>query len=454
MALRVYNTLSGKKEEFVPLKEGAVNMYVCGITPYDECHIGHARCYVVFDVIRRWLEHKGYRVQHVQNFTDIDNKLIERAKKKNISPRELAEENIAKYFEVMEKLNVQKAGSYPRVTEHIGDIIKAVLELMKKGFAYEIDGSIYYEVEKFNGYGKLSHRKKDDLTAGARVEVDEKKKNPLDFALWKKAKPEEESWDSPWGRGRPGWHIECSVMSGGGTLDIHGGGMDLIFPHHENEIAQSEALTGRQFSKYWLHNGFVTINEEKMSKSLGNVFSVADIFGRYSPAALRFLLLTRHYRSPLDFSDDKLVEAGKGLANIIKIINSNTVEAETAEALELEYNEFEKSFIKAMDDDFNTAEAIGRVFKFIKFIESRPGFNAGTAIISKVKRMLEDVLGINLLVRGMDTEKVKQLIELRNKARKAGNWKESDAIRDRLREMGVMLEDTPSGTLWKPVKSG
>ena len=463
MALKVYNTLTGKKEEFLPLKPGAVNMYVCGITPYDECHLGHARCYVAFDVVKRWLEHGGMKVRHVQNFTDIDDKIIERAAKKNVSPAELAGENIEKYFEVMDKLNVKRADYYPRVTEHIKEIITAVGELVNNGFAYEADGSIYYEVDRFDGYGKLSGRRKEDLLAGARVEVNEKKKNPLDFALWKKAADNDVvSWDSPWGKGRPGWHIECSVMSAKysseGRLDIHGGGMDLIFPHHENEVAQSEALTGREFSKYWLHNGFVNINREKMSKSLGNAFSLSEVTAKYGYAAVRFFLLTQHYRSPLDFSDDKIIEAGKSMANLMKVVNYDSrggaPSAAKSAALEEAYGEFLKLFNEAMNDDFNTAGAIGQVFKFIKTLEARAGEGAAPAVAEKLKQLLEGVLGLDFRAEGVDVDKVRELIGLREIARKNGNWKESDALRARLKELGVALEDTPSGTLWKPIKNG
>ncbi|MDD5259505.1 MAG: cysteine--tRNA ligase, partial [bacterium] len=326
LTLFLYNTLTQQKEEFKPLKNKVVNMYVCGVTPYDEVHLGHARCYVAFDVIRRYLEYKGYTVNYIQNFTDIDDKIIKRAQEKNVQPLELAQKNIDAYFQDINALNIKPALKYPRVTEHIPDIIKIVENLVNSRHAYVVDGDVYFRVASFPGYGKLSKRELDQLKSGARVEIDERKESPLDFALWKKEKPGEPSWTSPWGNGRPGWHIECSAMSLGelkiDTLDIHGGGQDLIFPHHENEIAQSEAVTGKPFAKYWLHNGFVTINKEKMSKSLGNFFTLKEIYKKYEPQVVRLFLISQHYRSPIDFSENKLEEMSRAQERFTTALNN------------------------------------------------------------------------------------------------------------------------------------
>ncbi|MFH2084309.1 MAG: cysteine--tRNA ligase, partial [Candidatus Omnitrophota bacterium] len=314
-----YNTLTKKKEDFAPLKEGEAGMYVCGITPYDYTHLGHGRCYVVFDAIRKFLKSAGYNVKYVQNFTDIDDKIIARAAEKNTDCLTLSSRFIDEYYTDIRRLGVDDADVSPKVSEHIGDIIEAVSKLMEKGFAYEIAGSVYYRIGKFQDYGKLSGRNTADLKPGARVEVDKEKESPLDFAVWRKSAEGEPGWDSPWGKGRPGWHIECSVMSAkylGQTLDIHAGGQDLVFPHHENEIAQSEAITGKPFSRFWLHNGFVTINKEKMSKSLSNFFTLRDIYKKFSPQAVRFFLLSQHYRSPIDFSEDALSDAERTLERV------------------------------------------------------------------------------------------------------------------------------------------
>ncbi len=469
MVLVVQNTLTGKKEEFKPQKEGKVKMYVCGITPYDESHIGHARCYVVFDVIRRYLEYKKYEVKYIQNFTDIDDKIIARAKELNTDTGKLVNENIDKYFKVMRELNVKAADVYPRVTEHIKEIIEIVSKLVENGYAYEVDGAVYFSVAKFEPYGRLSKRKKEDLVAGARVEVNESKKNPLDFALWKKAKPEEPSWPSPWGEGRPGWHIECSVMSmkhlKTDTLDIHGGGRDLIFPHHENEIAQSEAATGRQFSKYWLHNGFVTINEEKMSKSLGNTFTLSDILEKYNPMVLRYFLLTKHYRSSIDFSDDKLEEAKIRMYEIKNEIEkirylslnkkSKIISTEDRSRINALISECRNGFEKAMDDDFKTREAIDSIRKLVRQLSAElgrknPPFELLTKGVYEVEGFFE-ILGINLgkLLESDILLDADDLRKQRDEARKNKDWKKSDKLRDQLEARGYLVEDTPSGTFLK-----
>ena len=380
MAIKVYNTLTKKKEEFVPLHPGKAYMYVCGVTPYNHPHIGNARPFVTWDVIRRFLEHEGYDVLHVQNFTDVDDKIINTANKEGVQWSDICGRYIDAYFEVMDKLNVRRAHVYPRVSEHMQEIINVVQTLIDKGYAYELDGDVYYSVEKFDRYGELSGRKLEDMMAGARVDVNDKKHNPFDFALWKAAKPGEPYWESPWGNGRPGWHIECSAMSMkylGESFDFHGGGSDLIFPHHENEIAQSEGCTGvHPFVRYWLHNGFITVNEEKMSKSLGNFFTVADILEHFEPETLRFFILSTHYRSPLDFSDERLKEAQRSLARL-KTAQDNLKElaqlisggpTETSKALYAKLEELRGGFMEAMSDDFNTALAISFMFELAKEI--------------------------------------------------------------------------------------
>ncbi|MDR2860759.1 MAG: cysteine--tRNA ligase, partial [Elusimicrobiota bacterium] len=361
MMIKLYNTLTDKKEDFKPQKEKEVSMYICGITPYDEVHLGHARAYVAFDIIKRHLIKRGYLVNHVQNFTDVDDKIINRAAERHISPSTLAQTYIDDYFLQTDKLNILKAKTYPRVTQMIPDIINFIKVLIDKGFAYQIGGDVYFSVDKFKDYGKLSKRKIEDLKAGARVEINDNKHSPVDFALWKKSKegePEDVCWDSPWGKGRPGWHIECSVMSSkllGNTIDIHGGGQDLIFPHHENEISQSEARSGQQFVKYWIHNGFVTIDKEKMSKSLGNFFTLKDIFKKYDPRVIRYYLMTQHYKSPLDFSDTNIESAKNSLQGLddAYLRLADTVN-KSAEIKDKDLIEIRESFLSALDDDFNS----------------------------------------------------------------------------------------------------
>ena len=366
MSIKVYNTLTKQKEEFVPIHPGKANIYVCGVTPYNHPHVGNARPFVTWDVIRRFLEHEGYDVTHVQNFTDVDDKIINTANKEGVQWYDICNRYIDSYFEVMDKLNVRRAHVYPRVSEHIDDIIKTVQCLIDNGYGYVVDGDVFYSVEKFKYYGQLSGRNIEDMMAGARVDVDDRKHNPMDFALWKSAKPGEPAWESPWGPGRPGWQIECSTMSMkylGETFDFHGGGSDLIFPHHENEIAQSEGCTGiHPFVHYWLHNGFITVNEEKMSKSLGNFFMVIDILEHYDPETLRFFIVSTHYRSPLDFSDARLTEAQKSLARLRQAqetlgeLSEMLSAGPTAESLALreKVKELREAFMEAMRDDFNT----------------------------------------------------------------------------------------------------
>ena len=477
--LRVYNDMTRKKEEFVPLEPGKVKIYVCGVTPYNHPHIGNARPCVVWDVIRRFLEHEGYDVTHVQNFTDIDDKIIWEANKEGVTWDTICNRYIKAYFEVMDKLHVKRAHIYPRVSEHIPDIIKTVEALIANGYGYVVDGDVYYRVEKFEHYGELSGRNLEDMLAGARVDVDERKENPMDFALWKAAKPGEPSWDSPWGKGRPGWHIECSTMSTkylGNTLDFHGGGSDLIFPHHENEIAQSEGATGvHPFVRYWVHNGFITINSEKMSKSLGNFMTVLDILKEYEPEVVRYFILNTHYRSPLDFSDERLEEAKRSLErlrtaqNNLKEIEAQINAGPDAESLALgqKVAEIRQGFMDAMNDDFNTSLAISYQFALAKEINVyHNAILAGTKKpdgklvdqIHKVWREMADIIGILEDVPAAGQEggavtneeaAIAAKIEERQAARKARDFAKADAIRDELAAQGIILEDTPQGVRWK-----
>lgn len=479
MTLRVYNTLTRQKEEFVPVEADKVKMYVCGVTPYNHPHIGNARPFLTWDVIKRYLEHQGFKVYHVQNFTDVDDKIINAANAEGVTWDGIANRYIASYFEVMDKLNIRRADLYPTVSEHMADIIAMVEKLVTKGYAYIVDGDVYYSIEKFDEYGKLSGRNIEDMQAGARVDVDERKNHPMDFALWKSAKPSEPSWDSPWGKGRPGWHIECSAMSLkylGNSFDFHGGGSDLIFPHHENEIAQSEAFVEEEqpFVRYWLHNGFITVNEEKMSKSLGNFFLVKDILKHYSPDVLRFFVLSTHYRSPLDFSDERMSEAQRSLERLRTAVeNSNHVRKMPSTVSETETDNLktvalqaQQDFYAAMDDDFNTALAIGVMFGLAK--EINVYYNAVTAgkvqhnveaytVMHDVYFMMADVLGILVHERQEkldgSQEMIGQLmdiiINIRQDARQSKNWAIADKVRDSLGAVGIILEDSPQGVRWK-----
>lgn len=474
-ALKVYNTMSGKKEDFVPLKPGKVGIYVCGPTTYNFIHLGNGRPIVVFDMIRRYLEYIGYEVTYIQNFTDVDDKIINRAKEENSPPLQLAAKYIEEYFKDVDALNVKRATVHPKVSEHMEEIIAFVKGLEEKGFAYEVEGDVYFAVERFPEYGKLSKRTLEDLKAGARIDVDERKRHPADFALWKKAKEGEPYWDSPWGKGRPGWHIECSTMSSkylGETFDIHGGGFDLIFPHHENEIAQSEALYGAQMARYWMHNGFITINKEKMSKSLGNFFLLRDILKKYDPQVVRFYLLSTHYRSPLDFDDQKLEAAGKGLERlqtayrlmeeaISRDITGQDTANDKTDRIKEETKVLHRRFLDAMNDDFNTALAIAVLFDCARAINSivAEGINFDSEIealkeLGKIYVELTKVLGIELnKTNSGDSALVESLlaliIEIRQDARTKKDFKTADMIRDRLKEQGILLEDTPQGVRWR-----
>jgi cysteinyl-tRNA synthetase len=468
MALRVYNTETRSKEEFKPVVEGKVGMYVCGPTVYDNCHVGHARSYVAFDVIRRYLEYKGYNVTYIQNFTDVDDKIINRSRERNIPPLVLSEQFIQEYFKDTEALNIRKADVHPKASETIPDMITVIKGLIDKGFAYEVNGSVYFEVEKAKEiFGKLRHQSLEDMKDGARIEVDQEKRSPKDFALWKAAKSDEISWDSPWGEGRPGWHIECSTMSWkyiGRTLDIHGGGMDLIFPHHESEILQSETYTGEPFAKYWLHNGFVEINKEKMSKSLGNFFTIKDVLDRFEPMVLRFFLVYTHYRSPIDFSDVALEEAGRSyerLRRLHETLSGIVGEVEEGvipdfgqpddEVLKLAFG-LKKEFIEAMDDDLNTRIAVSMLFKLDQIVKDlqRDGKldKKHSLVFLDIMNELSKILGLEYKReenQKVDSELVSDLmsllIDLRSSARKNKDWSTADLIRDRLKEIGISLED-------------
>jgi cysteinyl-tRNA synthetase len=453
--IKVTNTLSGEKEGFVPQGK-VVRMYVCGVTPYDDCHIGHALSYIVFDVIRRYLEFMGYEVKCVQNFTDIDDKIIDRANQMGISTTDLSERFIASYFADMDALNIKRAHIYPRATGEIDKIIEVVQGLIDKGYAYVAEGDVYFRVKSDPDYGKLSHQDLEALQSGARVEVGAGKEHALDFTLWKSAKPGEPWWDSPWGKGRPGWHIECSAMSLkylGDTLDIHGGGQDLIFPHHENEMAQSECFTGRvPFVKYWLHNGLMQLGGEKMSKSLGVLVSIGKVLERFSPDALRLLILGSHYRSPVSFSWEGLEAAEKGVERICQAARGVS---NTAELGVYNYDEIRQKFIDAMDDDFNTAQAIAILFDLAREINRLHSEGFNTEKLRQILLELAGVLGLKLEEREVDLAAapfVDLLISLRNDLRAEKQWKLADKIRASLGDLGIALEDTPQGTVWKHKK--
>jgi cysteinyl-tRNA synthetase len=457
--VKVYNTLSAREEEFVPQGD-VVKMYVCGVTPYAECHLGHAMSYVVFDMVRRYLEFRGYRVKHVQNFTDIDDKIINRAQQASVSPGELAEKFIAQYFVDMDRLNVRRAHDYPRATKEIPKIIEVVQGLMDKGHAYESQGDVYFRVKSDPDYGKLSHQSPDDLQAGSRVEVGIEKEHPLDFALWKAAKPGEPCWPSPWGKGRPGWHIECSAMSMrylGETLDIHGGGQDLIFPHHENEIAQSEGFTGvTPFVKYWLHNGFVQLGGEKMSKSLGIFVTLKQALDRFSPDAIRLFILSSHYRSPINFSEEGVVAAEKGVERLRQAAFANSQRG-SGPLFDIKVlpEPCWQRFIEAMDHDFNSAQALAALFDLAREINSGidKGHDAQNA--QQTLRELTGVLGFSFEKPEVDLVAkpfIDLLISIRTEARKDKQWQMADGIRISLKDLGVVLEDTPQGTVWKQEK--
>ncbi|MFZ5571157.1 MAG: cysteine--tRNA ligase [Thermodesulfobacteriota bacterium] len=481
MTIRIYNSLTRKKEIFVPVHPGKVGMYVCGPTVYDSCHIGHARSVVVFDVIARYFRSQGYEVTYIRNFTDVDDKIIQRAAQLGVSTTEVAEKYIAEFHEDMDSLYVERPTHEPRATDHIEDIVRIISELVRKELAYVIDGDVFFRVTAFDQYGKLSGRRLEDMEAGARIDVDSRKQNPFDFALWKSAKPGEPAWQSPWGSGRPGWHIECSAMSKhflGDTFDIHGGGKDLIFPHHENEIAQSEAAHGKGFAKFWIHNGFVNINHEKMSKSLGNFKVIREVLKTVHPEAVRLFLLSHHYRNPIDFSDKTMMEISSGLDKLYTTLERlDQHPAEWPATMEPLENTTWLKFQEAMNDDFNTAKGIGILFEAVQQVkrlldgknEADPVATASRlASFCSDMRKIGGILGIfsespgvyfqkraALAARGTDVDanRVEDLIKAREAARKARDWATADRIRAELTAMDVVLEDRPEGTIWRVEKS-
>lgn len=469
MVLKVYNTQSRSKEEFQPQVQGKVSMYVCGPTVYDNCHVGHARSYVAFDVIRRFLEYRGYSVTYVQNFTDVDDKIITRATESGVPPLVLSENFIQEYFVDMDKLGVRRATVHPKASEVVPDMITVIKGLIEKDYAYEVNGSVYFEVNKARDiFGKLRHQSLDDMRDGARIEIDSEKRSPKDFALWKAAKPGEISWDSPWGKGRPGWHIECSTMSTkylGPTLDIHGGGMDLIFPHHESEILQSECYNEVPFVNYWLHNGFVEIDSEKMSKSLGNFFTIKEVTEKFEPMVVRFFLVYTHYRSPIDFSDTALLEASKSfgrLRNLNKTLSGLVGPVEEGvipdfgspreDILNLAFS-VKKEFMDAMDDDFNTRIAVATLFRLdtdVKALQKAGEIEKADAyVLLSMMEELSSILGLDYSepqieeIAGGEVigDLMKLLIDIRSEARARKDWKTADSIRNRLKELGIVLED-------------
>ena len=485
MALKIYNTQTKRKEEFAPLSEGKVGLYVCGITAYDVCHVGHARSAVVFDVVVRYLRERGYAVTYVKNFTDVDDKIIEKANRLGLGIAAIAERYIAEHDEDMCALGVAPPTVAPRATENIDGMIRLIQRLVDSGLAYVVDGNVYYAVERFRSYGKLSGRSTEELLAGARVEVNERKQNPLDFALWKASKAGEPFWESPWGTGRPGWHIECSVMSQrylGEQFDIHGGGADLIFPHHENEIAQSEGATGKPLAAYWMHNGFVRVNSEKMSKSLGNVFTIKEILRNYHPEVLRLFMLQGHYRSPLDFSNEAMEEARSGLNRLYGTLKSardlgaaagaaqRGSTASRGEEISGRLAELERNFHAAMEDDFNTARAIGHLFETSRYLN---GCFAGKAASGATAPLMAEILAVfdkigavlgllreepdayfrqdrerRIAQLGLDVGEIEHLLEERTKARAQKDWRRADEIRELLAARKVVIQDSPSGTVW------
>jgi cysteinyl-tRNA synthetase len=479
--LSIYNTLTRKKEEFIPINPHEVKMYVCGPTVYDYFHIGNARSFVMADVLRRYIEYKDFRVKYVMNLTDIDDKIIRKSNEEKMDAKHIAEKYTLAFFDDTEKLKVRRADVYPKATEHMYEIVDFIIKLEKNGFAYNVNGNVFYNVTKFNEYGKLSGKKLDELEAGARVDVNEEKKSPLDFALWKKAKEGEPFWESPWGKGRPGWHIECSAMSCkhlGETFDIHAGGNDLIFPHHENEIAQSEAANKKKFVNYWIHFGFLNINSEKMSKSLGNFFTARDILKRYSAESIRLLFCQTHYRGPLEFSDELLESAQKGLEkfeNLIEKINtvlrphpSPLLQGEGVKLGDrtnpnFSFDKYYKDFETAMDDDLNTPQAVAVLFDFVRDVNKTIAENEKLSLefYANVKEFLsktaEGVLGIidfsksETRESSIENELIELLIRLRNDARKEKNFALSDKIRDSLKELGIELKDSKNVTTYKRV---
>ena len=462
--MKVYNTLTRKKEGLVPITPGEIKMYACGPTVYNYIHIGNARPLCIFDILRRYLEYRGYNVKFVQNFTDIDDKIIRRANEEHVDFSEISERYIKEFWTDADGLNVRHATINPKATENIDAIIQIISTLIEKGYAYEAQGDVYFSTEKFKDYGKLSHQPLEDLEAGARIMVGEVKREPMDFAVWKAAKPGEPAWDSPWGKGRPGWHIECSAMNWrylGDTIDIHCGGQDLIFPHHENEIAQSECFTGKPFAHYWMHNGYINVDNVKMSKSLGNFFTVRDVAEKYGYEPIRYLLISAQYRSPINYSTDIIEQCISALNRLYTCRDSLDFELKNAADAEHDgdkaiidgFDKYREQFISAMDDDLNTADAIASIFELVRDINTNVvGKTPSKALVEGAIAMFDELTGVLGLVYNRKTETldsdVEALIEARTNARKEKNWAEADRIRDQLKEMGIVLEDTAQGVKW------
>ena len=462
--MKVYNTLTRKKEELVPITPGEIKMYACGPTVYNYIHIGNARPLCIFDILRRYLEYRGYKVTFVQNFTDIDDKIIRRANEEHVDFSEISERYIKEFWTDADGLNVRHATVNPKATENIDAIIHIISTLIEKGYAYEAQGDVYFSTEKFKDYGKLSHQPLEDLEAGARIMVGEVKREPMDFAVWKAAKPGEPAWDSPWGKGRPGWHIECSAMNWrylGDTIDIHCGGQDLIFPHHENEIAQSECFTGKPFAHYWMHNGYINVDNVKMSKSLGNFFTVRDVAEKYGYEPIRYLLISAQYRSPINYSTDIIEQCISALNRLytcrdsldFELKNASDAEHDGDRAIIDGFGKYREQFIDAMDDDLNTADAIASIFELVRDINTHVvGKTPSKALVEGAISVFDELTGVLGLVYNRKTETldsdIEALIEARTNARKEKNWAEADRIRDQLKEMGIVLEDTAQGVKW------
>jgi len=491
MSLKIYNTISRKKEKFIPAQKGKVKMYVCGMTVYSDAHIGHARTYLAFDIIRRYLEYKGYKVTYVQNITDVDDKIIAAANEKGMNPLEYSKYFTERCLADLDALGIRRADLYPKASENIKDMIEIINKILENGYGYISNGDVYFSVEKFKDYGKLSKQRLEEMKAGARIEPTEKKRNPLDFALWKSAKPGEPSWDSPWGRGRPGWHIECSTMSSkylGLPFDIHGGGMDLIFPHHENEIAQAEAATGKKFVNYWVHVGLLTVNKEKMSKSLGNIINIRDAIRRWKPEVIRFFFASNHYRSPPDFNEKALQNAESALKKIHRAKQDlenycrekhEPFSLESEKTFLEEVKKFKENFEKAMDDDFNTPKAIAELFSFIKVTNKY--LKNKTISSEAAKKAYSTLLQLGRILTLFQEEKIEseikekllklaekyeikveaevdadtlidKILKIRENARKNKEWSKADIIRAKLTQLGIEIEDTKEGTRWRKVK--
>ncbi|HIW57225.1 MAG TPA: cysteine--tRNA ligase [Firmicutes bacterium] len=458
--MKLFNSLTAKKEEFVPITPGEVKMYSCGPTVYNYFHIGNARPFIIFDTLRRYLEYSGYKVKFVQNFTDIDDKMINKANELGITVRELADKYIAEYFKDAEGLGIHRATVHPRATENIDAIIEIISKLVESGYAYNVDGDVYYSTKKFSEYGKLSHQPLEELESGARIDVSEDKRDPMDFALWKKQKPGEPAWESPWGMGRPGWHIECSAMANkylDKSIDIHSGGQDLIFPHHENEIAQSEAANGCTFANYWVHNGYINVDNKKMSKSLGNFFTVRDVAKEFDYEVIRFFMLSAHYRSPINFSKDLMESAKSSLGRIYTCIENLEFLSQNAQNANLRDSEedsvktlsgYKDKFIAAMDDDLNTADAISAIFEIVSYANKNIDSDSSKELIEKyigTIKELGDILGLLQKSQSDVPAEIQSILDERAAARAEKNWGKSDELRDKLKELGYIVKDTKQG---------